>query len=182
MDHQTSSGADRALGVGRVESGMGGEEMRGSSGESTEEEEEEEEEEVAWDHKGSELGFRLHMRDEVESSSETNVESAPRPGRRAMTLPARSHREPPQTLGEEQIEQKPRGGGRAEEEEGGSRTGTKEGAVAMQGEMTERALEVCLRPIEKSKGYVRISLDEVERYYRFSRCCHWLNSKCFMSK
>ncbi|CAL8341750.1 unnamed protein product [Boreogadus saida] len=171
---ETSSGTDRALEGSRVVSGMGGEEMRGSSGESTEEEEEEEEEVVAWDQKGSELGFRLYMRDEVERSSEANVESDPRLGRRAMTLPAGPRREPLQTLGEEQIEQKLWGGGQAEEEES-ERTGTKEGAVVRQGETTERALEVCLSPIEKSKGYVQISLDEVERYYRFSRCCHWLN-------
>ncbi|XP_056144826.1 guanine nucleotide exchange factor DBS isoform X3 [Lampris incognitus] len=39
---------------------------------------------------------------------------------------------------------------------------------------TEGTLEVWLRPIEENGGYVRISLEEVERYYRFLRCCHWL--------
>ncbi|XP_029700939.1 guanine nucleotide exchange factor DBS-like isoform X2 [Takifugu rubripes] len=38
----------------------------------------------------------------------------------------------------------------------------------------QRALDVCLWPIERSGGHVRISLEEVQRYYRFSRCCHWL--------
>ena len=179
---ETCGGTDKALEGGRVESEMGGEEMRGSSGESTEEEEEEAEaeEDVAWDQKGSELGFRSHTRDAAERSAEANVESDPRPGRRAMTLPAGPRGETQtQTLGEEQPEQKLRGGGgqAEEEEEEGERTGTKVRAGARKGEATERALEVCLRPIEDCKGYVRISLEEVERYYRFTRCCHWLNSK-----
>lgn len=38
----------------------------------------------------------------------------------------------------------------------------------------QRALDVCLWPIERTRGHVRISLEEVQRYYRFSRCCHWL--------
>ncbi|XP_049903970.1 guanine nucleotide exchange factor DBS isoform X7 [Epinephelus moara] len=38
----------------------------------------------------------------------------------------------------------------------------------------EGVLDVCLCPVEESGGQVRISLEEVERYYRFSRCCHWL--------
>ncbi|XP_060909289.1 guanine nucleotide exchange factor DBS isoform X9 [Labrus mixtus] len=41
-------------------------------------------------------------------------------------------------------------------------------------EKTEGELDVCLWPINESGGHVRISLEEVERYYRFSRCCHWL--------
>ncbi|XP_056279640.1 guanine nucleotide exchange factor DBS isoform X4 [Pseudoliparis swirei] len=36
------------------------------------------------------------------------------------------------------------------------------------------SLDVCLWPVEKSGGHVRISLEEVEKYYRFARCCHWL--------
>lgn len=46
----------------------------------------------------------------------------------------------------------------------------------------EQVLDVCLRPLEESGGHVRISLEEVERYYRFSRCCHWLCGKCQMFK
>lgn len=41
-------------------------------------------------------------------------------------------------------------------------------------EEMEGAMDVCLWPVEESGGLVRISLEEVERYYRFSRCCHWL--------
>ncbi|XP_038576802.1 guanine nucleotide exchange factor DBS isoform X4 [Micropterus salmoides] len=36
------------------------------------------------------------------------------------------------------------------------------------------ALDVFLWPVEESGRHVRISLEEVERYYRFSCCCHWL--------
>lgn len=45
-------------------------------------------------------------------------------------------------------------------------------------EEMEGAMEVCLWPVEESGGLVRISLEEVERYYRFSRCCHWLCGRC----
>ncbi|XP_026233136.1 guanine nucleotide exchange factor DBS isoform X1 [Anabas testudineus] len=38
----------------------------------------------------------------------------------------------------------------------------------------ERAFDVCLRPREESGGHVRITLEEVERYHRFSCCCQWL--------
>lgn len=41
-------------------------------------------------------------------------------------------------------------------------------------EEQQRELDVCLWPVETSGGHVRISLEEVQRYYRFSRCCHWL--------
>ncbi|KAK5890129.1 hypothetical protein CesoFtcFv8_013689 [Champsocephalus esox] len=41
-------------------------------------------------------------------------------------------------------------------------------------EEMEGSLDVCLWPVEEGGGHVRISLEEVERYYRFSRCCHWL--------
>lgn len=41
-------------------------------------------------------------------------------------------------------------------------------------EELQRELEVCLWPVERSGALVRISLEEVQRYYRFSRCCHWL--------
>ncbi|XP_040005225.1 guanine nucleotide exchange factor DBS isoform X2 [Xiphias gladius] len=39
---------------------------------------------------------------------------------------------------------------------------------------TEGAADVRLWPAEESRDHVRISLEEVERYYKFSRCCHWL--------
>lgn len=41
-------------------------------------------------------------------------------------------------------------------------------------ENMEGALDVCLWPVEQSGGHVRISLEEVQRYYRLSRCCRWL--------
>ncbi|XP_033984746.1 guanine nucleotide exchange factor DBS isoform X1 [Trematomus bernacchii] len=44
----------------------------------------------------------------------------------------------------------------------------------MKKEEMEGSLDVCLWPVEEGGGHVRISLEEVERYYRFSRCCHWL--------
>lgn len=47
-------------------------------------------------------------------------------------------------------------------------------------EETEGALDVCLGPVEESGGHVRISLEEVERFYRFSRCCRWLCGRCWM--
>lgn len=39
-------------------------------------------------------------------------------------------------------------------------------------------LDVCLGPLEESAGLVRISLEEVERYSRFSRRCRWLCGRC----
>lgn len=45
-------------------------------------------------------------------------------------------------------------------------------------EEMEGALDVCLWPVEKSGGHFRISLEEVEKYHRFSRCCHWLCGRC----
>ncbi|KAK1903215.1 Guanine nucleotide exchange factor DBS, partial [Dissostichus eleginoides] len=44
----------------------------------------------------------------------------------------------------------------------------------MKEEEMEGSLDVCLWPVKEGGGHVRISLEEVERYYRFSRCCHWL--------
>lgn len=39
---------------------------------------------------------------------------------------------------------------------------------------TVGTLDVCLQPVEESGTHMRISMQEVKRYYRFSRCCHWL--------
>lgn len=47
-------------------------------------------------------------------------------------------------------------------------------------EQKEGALDVCVWPVEESGGHVRISLEEVERYYRFSRRCHWLCGRYHM--
>lgn len=41
-------------------------------------------------------------------------------------------------------------------------------------EELQRELDVYFWPVERSGAHVRISLEEVQRYYRFSRCCHWL--------
>ncbi|XP_041723302.2 guanine nucleotide exchange factor DBS isoform X2 [Coregonus clupeaformis] len=54
-----------------------------------------------------------------------------------------------------------------------------ESGIWMEGETEDRSMEgelkVCLRPVEEKRGMsVRISLEEVERYYCFSRCCYWL--------
>lgn len=45
-------------------------------------------------------------------------------------------------------------------------------------EETEEALDVCLMPVEERGVHVRISLEEVERYYRFICCCRWLRGRC----
>lgn len=42
------------------------------------------------------------------------------------------------------------------------------------------ALDLCLRPVEESGAHVRICLEEVERYYKFSRSCYWLCGRCHM--
>lgn len=60
-----------------------------------------------------------------------------------------------------------------ENEEAEPGDGNGDGVEVDEREM-QRALDVCLWPIERSGGHVRISLEEVQRYYRFSRCCHWL--------
>lgn len=44
-------------------------------------------------------------------------------------------------------------------------------------EENEGAFDVCLWPAEEGGRHVRISLEEVERYYRFSRRCHWLRGR-----
>ncbi|XP_036966575.1 guanine nucleotide exchange factor DBS isoform X6 [Acanthopagrus latus] len=44
-------------------------------------------------------------------------------------------------------------------------------------EETEEALDVCLMPVEERGVHVRISLEEVERYYRFICCCRWLRDE-----
>ncbi|KAM9485158.1 guanine nucleotide exchange factor DBS-like isoform 7-T7 [Salvelinus alpinus] len=57
-----------------------------------------------------------------------------------------------------------------------------ESHIWMEGETENRSMEeelkLCLRPVEEKRGMsVRISLEEVERYYRFSRCCYWLQNE-----
>lgn len=57
-----------------------------------------------------------------------------------------------------------------------------ESRIWMEGETEDRSMEeelkLCLRPVKEKRGMsVRISLEEVERYYRFSRCCYWLQSE-----
>ncbi|XP_038870701.1 guanine nucleotide exchange factor DBS-like isoform X4 [Salvelinus namaycush] len=57
-----------------------------------------------------------------------------------------------------------------------------ESCIWIEGETEDRSMEeelkLCLRPVEEKRGMsVRISLEEVERYYRFSRCCYWLQNE-----
>lgn len=47
-------------------------------------------------------------------------------------------------------------------------------------EEMEGSLDVRLCPVVESGGHVRISLEEVERYHRFARCCHWLCGRYWM--
>lgn len=47
-------------------------------------------------------------------------------------------------------------------------------------EEMEGALDVRLQPVEENGCHVRISLEEVQRYYRFSRSCNWLFGRCHM--
>jgi len=185
---ESHGGTHRGLERGREDVGLGGEEMTDSSGVLTEEEEEEkeeqeeekededeedEEEEGAWEQKLSELDSGSYMEDEAERRSDP---SDPRP----VSRPAEPRSEPSEEPTESDLW--PRGG--HTEEEGGERKGNEEGGavVARQGGMAQGPLEVRLRPIESRRGYVRISLEEVQRYYRFSRCCHWLHSKCLISR
>ncbi|XP_029385673.1 guanine nucleotide exchange factor DBS isoform X3 [Echeneis naucrates] len=55
--------------------------------------------------------------------------------------------------------------------------GTGDETVEATEEESEGAFDVCLWPAEEGGGHVRISLEEVERYYRFSRRCHWLRDE-----
>lgn len=43
-----------------------------------------------------------------------------------------------------------------------------------------RELEVYLCPVERSGGHVWISLEEMQRYSRFCRCCYWLCGTCLI--
>lgn len=74
------------------------------------------------------------------------------------------------------------GGMKADSEEnGGAESGDGDGEEVDEqtgDEEMQRELDVCLWPIERSGGHVRIPLEEVQRYYRFSRCCHWLCGMC----
>ncbi|XP_031661383.1 guanine nucleotide exchange factor DBS isoform X12 [Oncorhynchus kisutch] len=57
-----------------------------------------------------------------------------------------------------------------------------ESRIWMGGETEDKSMEeelkLRLRPVKEKRGMsVRISLEEVERYYRFSRCCYWLQNE-----
>lgn len=41
-------------------------------------------------------------------------------------------------------------------------------------EMVKDRGEVCLQPMVEGGGYVKIPLEEVESFYRFTVCCDWL--------
>ncbi|XP_076026234.1 guanine nucleotide exchange factor DBS isoform X2 [Genypterus blacodes] len=79
-----------------------------------------------------------------------------------------------------------KGEGEMEADSGSARNGkteaergveTEEQTAECREEGAEGQLEVCLWPVEQDGGYVRISLEEVERYHRFTRCCHWLHDE-----
>lgn len=74
-------------------------------------------------------------------------------------------------LNEEIDEEISPGGSQAEED---SDFEVDSGSVEDEGSERGAGLSACLWPVEESGGHFRIPLDEVERYYRFSRCCHWL--------
>ncbi|XP_068602581.1 guanine nucleotide exchange factor DBS-like [Brachionichthys hirsutus] len=54
----------------------------------------------------------------------------------------------------------------------------REGGGEVDGQIEDEELEggmaVCLWPVKERGGHVRISLEEMKSYYRFSRCCQWL--------
>lgn len=54
---------------------------------------------------------------------------------------------------------------------------TEDPAEEAEEEENEGVFDVRLWPAEEGGRHVRISLEEVERYYRFSRCCHWLRGR-----
>lgn len=64
------------------------------------------------------------------------------------------------------------------EMEAGSRGSIADTTEEEEEEETGGALDVRLRPVQESGGHVRISLEEVERYYRFSCRCRWLCGRC----
>lgn len=41
-------------------------------------------------------------------------------------------------------------------------------------EMVKDSCEVCLQPMVEGGGYMKIPLEEVESFYRFTVCCDWL--------
>lgn len=84
------------------------------------------------------------------------------------------------SAGDQKIQSQQNGEVKASSEENGEdefRDGVEVDEQTEKEEM-QRELDVCLWPIEKSGVHVQISLEEVERYYRFSRCCHWLCGMC----
>lgn len=69
-------------------------------------------------------------------------------------------------------------GSRASDAETGVETDEQTEEEEEEEEETGGGLDVCLRPVKENGGHVRISLEEVERYYRFSRRCCWLCGRC----
>lgn len=81
-----------------------------------------------------------------------------------------------QTQDEDKMEA---GSGSVEKEESEAERGVEVDDPTEEEEI-EGALDVCLRPVNESGDHVRISLEEVERYYRFSCRCQWLCGRCRM--
>lgn len=52
---------------------------------------------------------------------------------------------------------------------------------SLQVERCRGSMRVCLQPVRENWDHVYISLEEVEKYSRFSRYCHWLCGRCLMS-
>ncbi|XP_068185930.1 guanine nucleotide exchange factor DBS isoform X3 [Antennarius striatus] len=61
-----------------------------------------------------------------------------------------------------------------ERREGGSR---KELDDRSEDEEMEGGMDVCLWPVEERGGLVRISVEEMQSYYRLCRCCQWLSDE-----
>ncbi|KAL0963478.1 hypothetical protein UPYG_G00306950 [Umbra pygmaea] len=171
---------------------MGGEEEKADSGVAMEEECElgfSMCEEGQWELSSGQMGLESSGRIEEEEVDWLNAERRPEsyPGRQGELESA-----PGSSVTEERAEEsamnKTRGSRDTEKRRtkvAGRARGTGqrvESGIWMEGEMEDwhqdGEVMVRLRPAEEKRGMsVRISLEEVERYYRFSRCCYWLHNE-----
>ncbi|XP_074514944.1 guanine nucleotide exchange factor DBS isoform X5 [Sebastes fasciatus] len=128
-------------------------------------------------------GFCIKVDSELSSAREVTIGSDEHPDREDWFV-ITGHTD---ALFNEQREESPGGDGGSQTQEegeteadsGSMENGETEAEIEMDDrseEMKEEegSLDVCLWPVEENGGHVRISLEEVERYYRFSRRCHWL--------
>lgn len=134
-------------------------------------------------------GFCIKVDSELSSAREVTIGSDEHPDREDWFV-ITGHTD---ALFNEQREESPGGDGGSQTQEegeteadsGSMENGETEAEIEMDDrseEMKEEegSLDVCLWPVEENGGHVRISLEEVERYYRFSRRCHWLCGRCQM--